>query len=1274
MDSLGLSPDEYAWYISEVANIRPARGEAYAAVPDIECIPIVPIVMAVVGAGLSAASAALAPKPKPPKQQDPGNSTPENLESASVRNDRRYTNVDGFTSVQNVARLGDVCPLVFAKREKLGGAWYGGVRAETKMLWSQLLSQGDGQELVALFALNAMVMAQPDQEGLAIGDALLKNYQAPKLCAYYRSGEVTQRISSTNKIGGQLEPRSPSDLIVAEYDNAGMQPIFSGTRTPTSGTQFGVYQPVRNGQDWRLPLKRVKVYFDYKNISNDQQMAFALAELERAKVESFYGSFCGILQIDQTTWPGVHKQFQVLGKDHIVHYFILADLSERNFAQHGASDILNKRRSIGEQADEAFVIGETYLVGTAQAVCVSTSSRESYDARFTKAYQFKITEPGTVLALGPARAQHHGTFRILYGCPTTDLTIVKLAIGSITTTRAVDQVEVGIKSTVYKKFNGITNFAGIMPEHFAEQAEAGGGTVNYGTYTDYAFRYSFFYLEYRKSSSEEWTRVAAQPFGVKGHMPVTQYNFVRLTFLEGQDIYEVRFLPLSGNEFIAAHQRARLLDAGSGGAQTFVSDDRRVRVSYVGTPLEAIDWFRGTNRVMFWGGAPDGVKPFKNAVTAMAPDQLVAAILPAEGVYNTSGGGGSGLKIRVTHEPVVDSFVVTSITTGWRQRWLHMAVLGLDPPTSAGMRTSGRLTLVSAAGSAVFIDIPLYSVAVADPIYNSDMNTADWGAFTYGWISDYQVNESIQIAGYAPVDGGGVFDGEEFFVDKPPWWNVYTPVTRVGVRFNVQARTITRLTIEAGGENYNYRETFTVDGTSLPPIMISGLASGDGIPGGLAPVNTWDAVSDVYLFGEEEGSHDDSPEHEIVYVNEQRRNAILPLYQSLALVGMQLRSGKDWSSFNNFSFYAKTGRVIPLMIDDAGNAINRPDYLAITGPSHLFPEILRNLLRSTIYGTGALVPESMIDWDGFRNAARACQANRWFFDGVLSAQTNPREWAYQHAGFFLLDFVIKGGRISLSPAFPVDPTSTNGYAIDYARKPVISALFTDGNIIEDSLEVNWYSTEQRTVPQVVVNYRHESENDFAETRSVLVRLKTTPETAPTEAVDFTGFCTSIDHAKTYAKFLIQARGNSTHTIQFKTLPDAVGLEPGAYFKLSSVLRHATPRENGYVLDNGKVVTSTDLSGQTVSVHWWRSGMAEIGTGTMAVDANGEVADGTFRGAVFTVFDPADYTSARVYRAESISYDEDGLLDIGASHVHVDEQGRIAALNLDENLFVVEVQT
>jgi len=378
MDALGMSPEEYAWYISEIANIRPERSAAYDHIPHVVCDPLtVSIVGTVVSTGLSFAAQALAPKPKIPRQDDPAG-TPQNLEGENISNNRKFANVDGFTSVQNVARLGEVAPLVFAKREQIGGKWYGGVRAETKLLWSQLLSQGDGQELVALFALNVNQMAKPDFEGLAIGDTLLKNYQEPKLCIFYRSGEVPQRLNSSTRIGGTLAPRSPSDIIVAEYANEGVQALFSSTRTPSGSTEFGTYQPVRNGQDWRLPFKRVKVRWDTRNATAQQYDAFALAEAERFKIQSYYGTFCGINKIDVTEVGGVYRNYFELDGNEI-EYTIYADTSEPSRGPQGVADIINKRKTIGEQADAAFTIGETYSIGSAKGVCISASTTAPYD-------------------------------------------------------------------------------------------------------------------------------------------------------------------------------------------------------------------------------------------------------------------------------------------------------------------------------------------------------------------------------------------------------------------------------------------------------------------------------------------------------------------------------------------------------------------------------------------------------------------------------------------------------------------------------------------------------------------------------------------------------------------------------------------------------------------------------------------------------------------------------------------------------------------------------
>jgi hypothetical protein len=241
-------------------------------VPHVVCDPItVGIVTTVVGAGLSFAAQALAPKPKLPKQSDPGqNRSGSDLTGPSVNAENRFTNIDGFTSVQPLARLGEVMPLVFANRQTFGSKTYGGVRVETKLVWSQLLSQGDGQELLALFLASAGQLAAastPEFKGFAIGDSLLRGYQENKFAVYFQRGQPGEgRITAADKIAGGLSARG-QDVFQAQLGSTEeLKPLFSGVRIPATMTQFGTSEPLRNGQHWRLPFKRIRVAYPHSSL------------------------------------------------------------------------------------------------------------------------------------------------------------------------------------------------------------------------------------------------------------------------------------------------------------------------------------------------------------------------------------------------------------------------------------------------------------------------------------------------------------------------------------------------------------------------------------------------------------------------------------------------------------------------------------------------------------------------------------------------------------------------------------------------------------------------------------------------------------------------------------------------------------------------------------------------------------------------------------------------------------------------------------------------
>ena len=112
-----------------------------------------------------------------------------------------------------------------------------------------------------------------------------------------------------------------------------------------------------------------------------------------------------------------------------------------------------------------------------------------------------------------------------------------------------------------------------------------------------------------------------------------------------------------------------------------------------------------------------------------------------------------------------------------------------------------------------------------------------------------------------------------------------------------------------------------------------------------------------------------------------------------------------------------------------------------------FPEIAYDLLTNRRYGVGEYIGNNSVDRSRLTVAAKFCKANGFYWDGVISQETNLREFMFSQAGFQLLDFEIRGGQFSLYPSVPFG----SDYKIDLNAKAgdanfPIKALFTDGNV------------------------------------------------------------------------------------------------------------------------------------------------------------------------------------------------------------------------------------
>ncbi len=427
-------------------------------------------------------------------------------------------------------------------------------------------------------------------------------------------------------------------------------------------------------------------------------------------------------------------------------------------------------------------------------------------------------------------------------------------------------------------------------------------------------------------------------------------------------------------------------------------------------------------------------------------------------------------------------------------------------------------------------------------------------------------------------------------------------------------------------------------------------------------LNPFDAIADYIKFDAERPSHLDQPEHQITYVNELVRanNAdedFLP-YSQLSNVGLKMNSSKEFNTFSQLSVYVKNGIKVENLITGS------------TESSNLFPDIAYHLLTDSINGAGNLIGATQINKNDMKKASQFCEANKFYWDGIITQQQNIREFIYQNALFSLLDFTIKGGQFSLTPTVPVN--SNNEIDRDVLGKNLVKALFTDGNT--RNLKVSFLSPEERQLFQARVLYREEVENGFAKTEVLDLRLGDDlggSENDPREVFDMSNFCTSEVHARTFAEYALLIRKFVDHGISFETTPEsAMSLEPGDHIRFFSEITHNDRFENGYISADGVIQSQGNSNPIGANIFYWRAfneNGSDFGDPREAtLTANNGIASSKFRSSVFTV--QQTNTSDRIYKIESITYTDEGFVQLTATHQPLNKNGKLSILDYDPNIF------
>ena len=146
-DTLGISEQEYRLFAEEVREKGSLRPAEYAHIPDIRCDPATQAVLISLAIGLVMTGISLLlPKPQEPEET-------KSKRPADVRGRSRFNQSSDFSSVQQIAELGDPVPILFGATKKHFDTTpsTGGTSVAPTMLWSRLLSYGAHQTFRGIF-------------------------------------------------------------------------------------------------------------------------------------------------------------------------------------------------------------------------------------------------------------------------------------------------------------------------------------------------------------------------------------------------------------------------------------------------------------------------------------------------------------------------------------------------------------------------------------------------------------------------------------------------------------------------------------------------------------------------------------------------------------------------------------------------------------------------------------------------------------------------------------------------------------------------------------------------------------------------------------------------------------------------------------------------------------------------------------------------------------------------------------------------------------------
>jgi len=1358
---LGITEAEYREHTERVRWKGLTRPAEYAHIPDIRCDPVSIIVSLVIGIALTAVGQLLAPKPTAP-----ADNRVKQRQLRNVQGSDRFGTTSGFDTLNTLADYATPIAIVFARREEGVGGVLVTPQMVWSRAFSYGTEQGVKMMFVVGEGGKESGIARPDEGGIFIGTMALDAVSYTQYAFYWnRNTRINGRILAKNFAYGSRgaawtgDLQGNDDIFLCPTRHTQLDTAFSGAFSPTNNLQFGCYAPMANGTGYRVNFTLVSIpeldsqpddednilRTERKKVSGDwgTSSLSKLRALGQKGVGREYSRFMGITHLNGESFPGGpndHKRRVVVKVEDTCQFTIEGGVLEEDhyWTNDGKTqgvhvdDINNATIQFREEADDALQIGTQVMIGRTLWVVESRAlpiwgakkvgpfkERDTQKIRMRCIEVFARGGVGQQIGLiskscldRRIRTDDQGAGEYKYSSDNLPgmtvgpgyYPLMKVQFGLVRNTRPCDTTEIGLKSQVWNRANGLCNFASLLTPAELVKADKRKENVRSGTMNRYFPRTSVFTVFLRPAgatpSGEEypWAPLGEQ-FAIRGKAPVDQYNFLRFTHPEVRQ-YEFRFVPKNGGD-LTQHspdeEQFWLLDAR---INSVSMADARLSGSYntdygtfivhaVGRTVTkgeiefAPELSTGTktNDYREVVSVPDRVEDYQRfpdieESTAKATAVVFAGMLPDGyskgreaacwyefwGQASYSGktstetrrfdfGGGRFIKLEL--KGVVDNYFPDNhpYYPGYRA-WSLRSVKVVD--SSGEMNNNDRLDCrVNISGSNPRNRDGLPYTGIKVVVTDTTALSAPGGresAWEYEVLGDPETRNigDTRTKTITLKDGGRSVDVEVkgTIVRGPDAWQSYW-----GRKKAWEAETYTAISGSASG-NWKVGATalHTVTVSAGNPFFKAGEQVGvyfrvtshrEEIEAvGMRSDRVFEEngqITDLSNYSERTTSCESGPEHSITYVNETIANdAGAPQYGQLTTCGLSLRASRNFQSLDQVRVWLATGLEVERF---------HPAERGTIGPSNLFPDLVHYLLTDATAGLGKVFRAELLDLDSFSGACQFLRTNKLFFNGAIAEPQNLRSYISEQAPYFMLNFVIANGRFALQPAFPVDASG------NISTGPVpISALFTAGNIVEDTFKVEYLEADQRRNFIAAMRWRDERTNQLPEERTVTVRwAEAESETYPMESFDMTGFCCSEEHAVKVAKFFLSLRRRVTHTVSFKTSPHGLSLAPGDYIK---VLTQASPYQaanNGVIEADGSVIAAQPLADGAYPIYWYDRSTDSTPEGLMTV-ADGKVAEAHLLDTLFTLKYAGE--SATVYQVEQLSIEEDGLVEVVAAEFPV----------------------